>query len=153
MTSVENKLSLPGLTKSQGIKVYNAYQFKQQASYLFNDQIRMARGYMPIINTQMYTFGVDYVFPIAYPDYTLWKTIYFKRFKAAFFYDHSWTKGKLDFEQQNDFNYQFKTLGIEITSDLHLFQIPAPFEIGCRINYCQDNTISADFLFGLSTFL
>jgi hypothetical protein len=152
MTSVENNLSLPGLFKSHGIKFYNAYQYKQQVSYLFDDQIRMTRGYKPFINNELYTFEVDYVFPIAYPDYTLWNALYFKRFKAALFYDHSWVSGKIDYTQPNELNYQFKSTGIELTSDLHFFQISAPFEIGVRVNYLQNNSISCDLIFGASAF-
>jgi hypothetical protein len=152
MASAENNLTLPGLCKSHGIKLYNAYQYKQQASYLYNDQIRMARGYKPVINNELYTFGVDYVFPIAYPDYTLWNTFYIKRFKAALFYDQSWVSGKMAYTQPNDLNYQYKSTGIELTSDLNFFQIFSPFELGVRINYLQNNSISCDLVLGVSAF-
>lgn len=143
LSGIQSALYFPGIMKNDGIKMYQGYQEKVFTdTYNFSDFIRFPRGFQSYQNNKMYSLSVDYRFPFLYPDFSLGKLAYIKRLKAAFFYDFAWLSvpahdenGKiyLNYHEQN-----MKSLGIELTSDLHILRFFAPIEIGFRTIYRPD---------------
>lgn len=149
--SAQNFLYLPGLVRNHGISVYNGFQHKSSSRNGFNEQVRLPRGYIEQYNRQLYTYGIDYMFPIWCPDAAIGKLIYFKRFKASLFYDQSYIKTDVVGESLlSDYSYSLKSCGVELKSDLNLLQHIAPFELGMRYSYMFEDGFNFKFLFDLS---
>jgi hypothetical protein len=140
---IQSDLYFPGFMKNDGLKIYQAYQEKLfSQSYNFSDIIRFPRGFQTHQNNKIYSLAVDYRFPFLYPDFSLGKLAYFKRLKAAFFYDFAWLSvpahdetGRL-YPNYSELN--MKSLGLELSSDFHILRFFAPFGIGIRTVYRPD---------------
>ena len=143
LKGIESVLYFPGISKNDGLKIYQGYQDKVfSQSYTFSDFVRFPRGFQNYQNNKMYSLAVDYKFPFSYPDLSLGKLVYLKRLKSSLFYDFAWLaipakdeNGKI-YLSYHELN--MKSMGIELTSDLHLLRFFAPIEIGLRTVYRPD---------------
>lgn len=149
--AVSNVVYLPGFSKSHGFTLYNGFQKKSANEYGFSDRIRFPRGHQHVVNQQMYSTGIDYAFPVCYPDKQFWGLIYLKRLRMKVFYDQAWYKGNSHVTRQT-YNYQgnLKSTGVEFEFDTHLFRFIAPVELGFRTSYLFNNQFKIDFLFNIT---
>lgn len=143
LSGIQSAFYFPGIMKNDGIRMYQGYQEKVfTETYNFSDFVRFPRGFQSYQNNKMYSLAVDYRFPFLYPDFSLGKLAYIKRLKAAFFYDFAWLSVPAHDENGKIYlNYRelnMKSLGIELTSDLHILRFFAPIEIGFRTIYRPD---------------
>jgi len=149
LAGIQSVLYFPGLTKNDGIQIYQGYQqksFTRMSS--FSNFVRFPRGFQGTENNEMYSFAADYRIPLAYPDFSIGKLIYLKRIKSSLFYDYAWLSAT-EIDQHNIISYtpmEMKSLGLELTSDLHVLRFFAPIEIGLRTAYRPDFN---DFQFNL----
>jgi hypothetical protein len=151
LAGIQTALFFPGLTKNSGFRIYQAYQEKKfTSSYNFSNFVHFPRGFSGYQNNKAYSLSVDYKFPICYPDVSIGKLAYIKRIKSSVFYDFAWLSvpvtdknGKIF---PNDHTMNLKSLGLEMTSDLHLLRFFAPFEMGLRSIYRPE---FQDFVFDL----
>ena len=144
-------LYFPGLFKNTGLKIYQGYQEKSfSKSYNFSNFVRFPRGFQSYQNNKMYSLAADYRFPFWYPDFSIGKFAYIKRLKSSVFYDYAWlsvpTIDKNDIIYPNQRKFYLQSLGLELTSDLHVLRLFAPIEIGIRSIYLPD---LQDFRFDL----
>lgn len=152
LTGIQAAFYFPGISKNDGFKIYQGYQSRTYASnsYSFGNFIRTPRGFYSSQNNKMYSSAVDYKFPLCYPDFSLGNLFYIKRLKSSVFYDYAKlsmpTKDKNGTIHPNSQKMNMKSIGIEVTSDLHLLRFFAPIEIGFRSVYRPDYH---DFQFNL----
>ncbi|MBV5315744.1 MAG: hypothetical protein JZU47_20770 [Prolixibacteraceae bacterium] len=152
LSGIQSNLYFPGLTKNSGLKIYQGYQEKNfTKSINFSNFVRMPRGFGGYQNNKAYSIAGDYKFPICYPDISFGKFTYIKRIKSSLFYDYAWLSVPVVDKNgtifPNDHEIELKSLGLEITSDLHILRFFAPFEIGFRSIYRPDNKdFTFDFL-------
>ncbi len=138
-------LFLPGFSTNHGIRLFGAWQKKTPEDAYFSSLTPIPRGYNSIFYPQAISFKADYMFPLAYPEWN-WPTIcYLKRIRAGGFYDYLQAK-----QPHNDWT-NFSSAGVEIFSDWHFFNFPAPLTLGARISYAFDKaSIIPEFLFGVN---
>ena len=147
--SLEGWFYFPGLMKHHSLMTYTGIQHKNSGQYLFRDKIRFARGYISQTNDELSTYGLDYRFPIAYPDWNLGKWFYIKRLKGGLFVDRS------DFTQpvrDNGVIKRFKasriSLGGELRMDFNPLRLLAPIDLGGRGIWLNDEKqMRWEFLF------
>lgn len=147
----QSVIYLPGIFTNNGLRIYQGYQEKTfSGNHSFSNFIRTPRGYPSFQNNKMYSMALDYRFPLFYPDFSIGKLAYIKRLKSDVFYDYAWLSvpavdqnGKV---YPNHSQFGQKSLGLEITSDLHVLRFFAPLEIGFRTIYRPDYS---DFQFNL----
>ncbi len=136
-------LFLPGLAPSHGIRLFGAWQKQFREANYFSALTPIPRGYHHLFHKEAFSFKADYMFPIAYPELN-WPTIaYFKRLRASIFtdymsvYDEKWIN--------------FSSSGIELLTDWHFFNFPAPFSIGGRYSHTWNDTKPKfELLFGIN---
>ena len=128
------RLYFPGFMKHHTSRLYTAYQIKDGSSinYSASNQILMPRGYTSIFGDDFLSIRYDYIFPIFYPDFSLGSIAYFKRLKAAAFYDLGIGP---DIYLSNTPYDNIQTFGLDLTTDVHFARHMAPFEIGLRTAY------------------
>ena len=109
-------LFFPGLTSTNSVVVSGAIQQRDSLNQVrFSNGFPFARGYTAVNFYQMFGFGINYNFPLAYPDWGFADIIYFLRIRANLFYDDTYvpyyaTNGP--FVQT-----QYRSAGIEIYLD------------------------------------
>jgi len=152
ISGIQTVLYFPGFSKNDGFKIYQGFQNKSftSSSYNFSNFVRVPRGFYGYQNNKMYSLAADYKFPVFYPDLSIGKLAYIKRIKSSFFYDYAWlsmpTQDKNGKIYPNSIEMKMKSLGLELTSDLHILRFFAPIEIGFRSIYRPDYM---DFQFNL----
>jgi hypothetical protein len=104
----------------------------------------MPRGYSGIYAGSIFSGSVNYEFPVFCPDWHIGPVLYLKRLKAGVFYDHAIAFDKEPYEDYN-------SIGLDLTFDLHLFRLFAPFEAGLRtIYFPQTQQVGFEFLYSLN---
>lgn len=151
---IQSALYFPGLTKNDGIKIYQGYQQKSFSRISsFSDFVRYPRGFQSYLNNKMYSIAADYRIPLFYPDLNVGKLLYLKRIKSSVFYDYAWLSAiKINQKNGNRTNYpvEMKSFGLELTSDLHVLRFFAPIEMGVRSIYLPDSgTFRFDLLLSI----
>lgn len=142
LAGIQSVLYFPGFAKNDGIKIYQGYQQKSVTRRAgFSDFVRIPRGFQSIDNNELYSLSADYRIPLAYPDFSLGKLVYLKRIKSSLFYDYARLSATVN--QHNLISYipvKMKSLGLELTSDLHILRFFAPIEMGVRSIYLPDSS-------------
>lgn len=131
---------LPGFIKNHGFKLYASYQKENTGFVSFGNLAAIPRGYAGINASTQTMLKLDYAAPLFYPDFDLPTIMYLKRIKAYFFADYLKVSSGSLFSS-----------GVEIMSDWHFFNLPAPVNIGLRISYrdyYQD--VKPELLFGIN---
>ena len=143
IAAAQSFLYFPGMASNEVWRIYNGYQkISQSGSFSFSDIVRTARGYSSIQNDQLYTFGIDYLAPLAYPDLTLGKLYYMKRLRGDLFYDYTRLNGAVlsaGSTIRSSYAYSLQSTGIELVAEGNLFRLPAPTSLGLRGIYRQSS--------------
>lgn len=151
--ALQSVLYLPSFMKNHGIKLYAGAQQKESSGTMgFSDVVRYARGWGRISTTSVSTGGVDYKFPLFYPDLNLRSLLYTRRVTAALFADYSRLKGNFyqNGNKTETFNKDISSLGAEITADFNMFRIYAPVTMGFRASYLPElKNVYFDFLYSI----
>jgi hypothetical protein len=102
------------------------------------NSISMPRGLSNHIAVELRKLSLDYVFPIAYPDWQVWRAAFFQRFRGSIFYDYAVGKDVYIRGNNGPVNKSFQSYGLELTTDVHLAQVLVPFNIGGRLIYVPE---------------
>lgn len=144
-------LYFPGPIRHQTLKILVGAQKQKPGNYLMGNLISMPRGFVNHTAVGLQKISFDYVFPLFYPDWNIWRAAYFKRFRGAVFYDYA--RGQDVYIQHSEggpVDMDFKSMGIELTTDVHLAQFLFPFNLGGRVIYLPDTKDTrAEFVFSI----
>lgn len=141
LLGIQTALYFPGFLRNDGFKIYQGFQNKTLGDNgnSFSNAIRVPRGFYDYQNNKMYSTSIDYKLPLLYPDFSLGKLAYIKRLKSSLFYDYAWLsipiRDKNGAILPNSVTGEMKSLGVELTSDLHILRFFAPIELGVRTIY------------------
>ncbi|TKK67411.1 hypothetical protein FC093_14010 [Ilyomonas limi] len=112
-------LYLPGILKAHSLVLNAAYQTSDTLSnYRFSSSFPFSRGYNFIqdrVYPNMYKLGVNYHFPLCYPDWGFGNIVYFRRIRANVFFDYTQLRTNNAKRYRPSFN--FKTAGAELYVD------------------------------------
>ncbi len=131
----------PGFYPTHNMVVNLAFQGRDTLShpFLFSNGLPFSRGYQSVNLYRMYKWGVNYHFPVAYPDWGFANLIYFQRVRANLFFDYTHVQ---DFysRDKSKFKADFRSAGTEIFFDTKWWnQLPISF--GIRYSYLLDDDL------------
>ena len=155
LSAIQSYLYFPGLLNNHGIKIYNAYQKKQSgSSFAFGNIVRFPRGYNSFQNNELYSMGIDYIMPLAYPDLSLGRFVYLKRLRTSLFYDYASLKGNVYSSEReiiSEFTAGLSSFGVELMGDGHILRLISPVSMGIRGAYLPDTkSFQFQMLFSVS---
>ena len=126
-------LYLPGLLPNHNIVLQAAYQKKDtMGRYSFTDNFVYARGYNEPFYNRIYKLGVNYHFPIAYPDWGFAQLLYLMRLRGNVFYDYSKANNWITRE-----DVRYSSTGGELSFDTKIGNT-IPFTFGVRYSHLLD---------------
>ena len=129
-------LYLPGIAKTHSLVFNAAYQARDTAQqYSYTNSFPYSRGYDALNFPRMYKLGVNYHFPIMYPDWGFANIVYFTRIRANVFYDYTNLKSL-----RTQTNYQLKSYGTEIFFDTKWWN-QQPLQFGIRYSRLVDHAL------------
>ncbi|HAN18902.1 MAG: hypothetical protein A2X13_12100 [Bacteroidetes bacterium GWC2_33_15] len=138
MSNIKLKTYLPGFFTNHGIELNLGYQVQKPDLYLFNSNLSFPRGITKFRTEKLASLYFDYVFPIAYPDWSIGPLLYIKRFKGDLFFDYAFNSFQALNESENQIywaKYNMSSFGAELTADFHLLRMIFPFNSGIRVGY------------------
>jgi hypothetical protein len=131
--SLKTSFYFPGLLPNNGIKIGFEKEKQILTKYFYGSNIALPRGYKNIFPQDIQLLSVDYVLPLAYPDFNLASLLYLKRIRTGLFYDYASGPGNSFYVSSpnglvplyNNSNIEsFKSFGFELLADFHLLRIP-----------------------------
>ena len=87
--SLKTAFYIPGVFPNNGIKIRLEREKQNPGEYLYGNFSSLPRGYKNIVSTNIQFLSVDYVLPLAYPDFNLASLLYLKRIRGGLFYDYA----------------------------------------------------------------
>jgi hypothetical protein len=129
----------PGLMVNHNLVLSAAHQQKNKNSVAgYSNDFPFSRGYTAENLYDMNKAGVNYHFPIAYPDAGVANTFYLLRLRGNVFYDY--THATDFYSDGSQFKGTFRSTGAELYFDAKLFN-QAAISFGFRYSYLIDNDI------------
>ncbi len=121
---------LPGLDYNHSLRFTTSYQQeKAKNQYQHSDNFGYPRGYRVPVNDDVFRIGMDYMFPLAYPDFGPYGILYLKRIRMNLFTD----VGQSRYHETN-FNNNFHSVGTDIYFDMNAYNL-LPISIVVRYSY------------------
>ena len=127
LSAIKSTLYLPGVWQNQHLKLSASLQKQGLKRYYLSNKVDAPRGYNLYRSEVFRGFSVDYLMPIAYPDWAIGSLTYIKRFSLDIFFDYA----KNSYPARVKENMQ--SVGFEVNIDLHFLRTRYPF----RIKYQQ----------------
>jgi len=136
---VNGNLYLPGVLSTHSLVLNAAYSLKDKSGEInFSNSIPFSRGYSAENLHQMAKWGVNYHFPLLYPDAGLANVLYILRIRGNLFYDQTHVK---DFSRNGDiFKTDFRSTGTEVYFDTKWWN-ELPLTFGIRYSRLLDEDI------------
>ncbi|MEP7237144.1 MAG: hypothetical protein ABI685_04755, partial [Ferruginibacter sp.] len=127
----------PGILPSHSLVINAAYQKRDSLPDLFSKIFSYSRGYEALSTRRMYKAGVNYHFPIIYPDWGFANLLFFQRIRANAFYDHTIAKARV-----NNVLTEIKSrsTGGEIYFDTNIWNA-LPVSFGVRFSHLLDTDL------------
>ena len=92
----------PGFFPGNGIKIRFEKEKQDPEKFMYGSRISLPRGYENIISRDLNFLSVDYVAPLAYPDFNIASLLYIKRIRTSLFYDYAQGTGNTYYENTPD---------------------------------------------------
>lgn len=128
-------LFLPGLSHTHSLVLTAAYHSRDTLQqYLFSNNFPFARGYSAIDFPRMWKLGVNYHFPLLYPDKGLGNLVYLLRVRSNLFFDYAVGRSL-----RLATDYPFRTVGAELFLDTRWWN-QQPVSLGIRYSRLLDNS-------------
>lgn len=132
-------LYFPGISKNHSFVINAALQSRDTLQDLFSKTFPFSRGYEAFNKKSMYKFGVNYHFPIAYPDWGFANLIYFMRVRANAFFDYTHATGRF-YVNRGEESFNFRSAGGEIYFDTKVWN-QLPISVGVRYSRLLDDDL------------
>ncbi len=135
--NIGGNIFFPGIRKNHSLNLTMFLQHEDMVStYRYGDGFAYPRGYRYSLRRDRFAkFGVNYEFPIWYPDMALGGLAFIKRFKGKAFYDHGWIRNT-SFPSQNP-RQNIRSLGFELGVDFRALRL-VEVDLGLRYSYLLD---------------
>ncbi len=130
-------LYFPGLFANHSLVLNGAYQKRDSLPDLFNNNFSYSRGYQGLSTRSMYKVGVNYHFPLVYPDWGFGNMLFFQRIRANTFFDYTNATARLNGVLTNIVN---RSTGAEVYFDTKIWN-ELPATIGVRFSHLLDKDL------------
>ncbi|MEP7251063.1 MAG: hypothetical protein ABI683_01750 [Ginsengibacter sp.] len=126
----------PGLMTTHSVVINGAFLAKDTLQQInFSSGFPFSRGYEAVNFYRMYKWGINYHFPLIYPDAGFASIFYLLRVRGNVFYDHTYVKDFLP--NANSYNAIFRSTGVELNFDTKWWN-QANISVGVRYSHLFD---------------
>ncbi len=127
----------PGFSVNHSLVINGAYQKRDTLPDLFSKNFSYSRGYEALSTRRMYKLGVNYHFPLFYPDWGFANILFIQRIRANAFYDHTNAKARVNGILTEINN---RSTGAELYFDTKLWNA-LPINFGVRFSHLLDTDL------------
>ena len=139
--SLKTAFYFPGFLPNNGIKIRYEKEKQDPSKFLFSNRVLLPRGYENISSKEIALLSIDYVMPLVYPDFNIASLLYLKRIRTGLFYDYASGPGNSFYQPtatglaplyNNSDKVSFRSFGIDLLADFHIFRIPFMISSGVQ---------------------
>jgi hypothetical protein len=131
-------LYFPGALKNHSTQLNGAYFIKDTLGELnLSSGFPFSRGYNSYNFHEMFKWGGEYHFTVAYPDFGIGHIVYFSRIRDAVFYDETRAN---DYFSGRPYSFTFRSVGSELFFDTKWWN-QASVSFGIRYSYLMDQDV------------
>lgn len=130
-------LYFPGLFPNHSLVFNAAFQKRDTVPDFFSNTFSYSRGYEALNTRRMYKLGVNYHFPLFYPDWGFGNIVFFQRIRTNVFYDYTNARARVNGVLTTIIN---RSVGSEIYFDTKLWNA-LPASIGVRYSHLLDTDL------------
>lgn len=127
-------LYFPGISRNHSLVVNAAIQKRDTLSDLFSKNFAFSRGYEALSTRRMYKLGVNYHFPLLYPDCGFGNMLFIQRIRANVFFDYTNSKARVNNRLTE---IESRSTGVEIYFDTKVWNA-LPVSFGFRFSRLLD---------------
>jgi len=127
----------PGIAPNHSLVFNAAYQKRDTVPDFFSNNFSYSRGYEALNTRRMYKLGVNYHFPLFYPDWGAANVVFIQRIRANAFYDYTNARARVNGLLTSIVN---RSTGGEIYFDTKLWNA-LPASIGIRYSHLLDTDL------------
>jgi hypothetical protein len=153
--SVNAVFFIPGWGNS-GFQFNTGIQYQVPDLYLFSSDLSFPRGIKQQRTEEMLTLYADYVFPIAYPDFSLGSAFYIKRLRGDVFIDQAFNAYRAVNSDQTATVWKYAdytSMGVEFIADYHILRSIFPLSTGVRVGYLPaEKSFFYELIFGIDLY-
>ena len=130
-------LYFPGLLTNHSLVFNAAYQTRDTVPDFFSNNFAYSRGYEALNTRRMFKLGVNYHFPLLYPDWGVGNIVFLQRIRGNAFYDYTSARARVNGVLTNIIN---RSTGGEIYFDTKIWNA-LPASIGVRYSHLLDTDL------------
>ncbi len=127
---------LPGIGKTHSWLIKQSFQKQKIQRYFLPNKIIFPRGYSDFYSERFSSISVDYLLPIAYPDFAIGSLAYLKRISLNGFFDYATNEFKTS---SGRYSRVMKSFGFEIFTDVNMFRTRYPIRFKLQQGWAGDN--------------
>ncbi|HMO62590.1 MAG TPA: hypothetical protein PKC39_09285 [Ferruginibacter sp.] len=131
-------LNFPGITASHSLVVDGALQKRDTLIDFFSKTFSTPRGYQELNTQHMYKWGINYHFPLLYPDCGVGNIVFIQRIRANAFYDYGMATARLRGGGTRNINN--RSTGGELYFDTKIWNA-LPVSVGIRYSHLLDRDL------------
>jgi hypothetical protein len=138
VTSGTFSLYLPGVVAAHSLMLTSSLQNQKIKRYDFSNRFIAPRGYQNFDSEKFRSVGINYLFPFAYPDFSIGSLAYIKRFSFNSFFDYAKNSTTVQHLKQTEF---MKSMGFEIFTDIKLLRTRYPIRLMYQQGWMGSNLL------------
>ena len=127
-----SNLFLPGILPNHSLVLQGSIQETDTANVIFSNRFANSRGYSEYYYSRMWKVGVNYHFPLLYPDKGFGNLVYLLRIRGNAFYDFTRV-----YSNTKTASRDLRSVGSELFFDTRWWNA-LPLTIGVRYSYLLD---------------
>lgn len=131
ISSLDSRYYLPGFLMHHTFYHQFSYEIQRDDTYRFASRIFYPRGTRSFFLREFSKYSGNYSLPVAYPDWSMSRYLYFKRIILNLFYDE--LNGNF-----NQYHYRAASAGWEALFEINLLRVFVPVNFGVRGSYVLD---------------
>jgi len=135
--SINSSWYFPGLFPTHHLVLQASYQRRDSLPDIYSNSFSYARGYDALSTRRMYKWGLNYHFPVFYPDWGFGNILFCQRIRLNLFYDHVSARARLNGLLTDILN---RSAGAEVYFDNKLWNA-LPVSIGIRYARLLDDNL------------
>ncbi|HRF26222.1 MAG TPA: hypothetical protein PKW54_02695 [Ferruginibacter sp.] len=135
--TINSSWYFPGAFPNHHLVLQGSYQRRDSLPDIYSNSFSYARGYDALTTRRMYKWGVNYHFPLFYPDWGFGNILFCQRVRLNLFYDHVSARARLNGLLTDIIN---RSAGAEIYFDNKIWNA-LPVSIGVRYARLLDDNL------------
>lgn len=153
--NLHSRWFFPGLLPNHSFRLDAGIERQNTSLFVYFNNLDFPRGVNNYLSESLNSYRLTYSLPLCYPDWSLSALAYVKRVRMNLFYDLSQARDVYDLRTGSfaEGRATYRSLGMDLLADYHIFRIPFPLYTGLRVGFLpQEGNTFFELLFNIDVY-